>query len=107
MLTTGQHNIGFRMESVHRPNEHPNDSVYNHLNHANQTAAHAVPIPVDNSVRQPNGTVVVVNQKLIHIVTIVVVLSFLATIATLISALTMMSANGRDPGKRILKLNFV
>ena len=98
MSTTGQHNVGFRMESVHRPVEHPYDSVYNRLNRANQTTTHAAPI-VDNT-RQPQATeTVVVNQKLMYIVAIIVILSFLVTIATI--ALTMTSGRSSSTGKTI------
>ena len=100
MSTTGQHNVGFRMESVHRPGEHPHDSVYSRLNRANQTTARAAPI-IDNT-RQPQATkTVVVNQTLIYIVTIIVILSFLVTIATLISALTMTSGCSSSPCKTV------
>ena len=85
------------MESVHKPGEHIYDSVYSRLNRENQTAA-----PVVDKTQEPQATeTVVVNQKLIYIVAIIVILSFLVTIATsVISALTMTSGCSSSTGKR-------
>ena len=90
MSAVGEHNIGFQMESLRRPVEQPYDGVYNRLNRAIQNED-----PVDrNNVQAPKIALVMVQETVLYIMATIVVLSFFATIATLILVLTMLTGGG-------------
>ena len=88
MSTVREHNNGLQMEPV----EHPYDYVhiYNHLNRAIQNEG-----PGDrNQVQALRTALVMVPPKVLYIMAAIVVLSFFATIVTMIFTLTMLSGSG-------------